>query len=73
MAKNRGNGWFRIRLQTKGEVVYFCRYSVDPASGDRTENSTSSDRYHCSRTRRAGGKRWEGSDSLRSLTIPYPT
>ncbi len=37
MAKAQGNGWFRTRQQSKGEVVYFCRYSVDPATGDRTE------------------------------------
>lgn len=37
MARTQGNGWFRTRQQSKGEVVYFCRYSVDPATGDRTE------------------------------------
>ena len=37
MARNRGIGWFRTRQQSKGEVVYFCHYSVDPATGDRTE------------------------------------
>lgn len=37
MARNRGKGWFRTRHQSKGEVVYFCHYSEDPATGTRTE------------------------------------
>ena len=38
MAKSQGRkGWFRTRQQTKGEVVYFCHYSEDPATGARKE------------------------------------
>lgn len=33
----RGKGWFRTRRQSKGEFVFFCCYSQDPATGDRTE------------------------------------
>lgn len=33
MAKNRAKGWFRTRRHTKGEVVYYCHYSTDPATG----------------------------------------
>lgn len=37
MARTQGKGWFRTRQQTKGEFVYFCCYSQDPATGARTE------------------------------------
>ena len=37
MARPQGKGWFRTRRQTKGEFVYFCCYSQDPATGARTE------------------------------------
>ena len=37
MARTQGKGWFRTRRQTKGEFVYFCCYSQNPATGDRTE------------------------------------
>jgi len=37
MARTQGKGWFRTRQQSKGEVVYFCRYSEDPATGGRKE------------------------------------
>jgi integrase len=33
MAKAQGKGWFRTRQQSKGEVVYYCHYSTDPATG----------------------------------------
>jgi integrase len=35
--QGKGNGWFRTRQQTKSEVVYFCHYSEDPATGARKE------------------------------------
>jgi integrase len=37
VARIQGKGWFRTRRQTKGEFVYFCCYSQDPATGNRTE------------------------------------
>ncbi len=37
MARTQGKGWFRTRRQTKDEFVYFCCYSQDPATGNRTE------------------------------------
>lgn len=37
MARTQGKGWFRTRRQTKGEFVYFCCYTQDPATGARTE------------------------------------
>jgi integrase len=37
MARLQGKGWFRTRQQTKGEVVFFCCYSRDPATGERRE------------------------------------
>ena len=37
MARFQGKGWFRTRQQTKGEVVFFCCYSRDPATGKRSE------------------------------------
>ena len=37
MARSQGKGWFRTRRQTKGEFVFFCCYSQDPATGGRTE------------------------------------
>jgi len=37
MARTQGKGWFRTRQQSKGEFVFFCCYSQNPATGDRTE------------------------------------
>jgi integrase len=37
MARTQGKGWFRTRQQTKSEIVYFCHYSEDPATGARKE------------------------------------
>jgi integrase len=37
MARTQGKGWFRTRQQSKGEFVFFCCYSQDPATGERTE------------------------------------
>jgi integrase len=37
MARSQGIGWFRTRKQSKGEFVFFCHYSKDPATGDRKE------------------------------------
>lgn len=37
MARTQGKGWFRTRKQSKGEVVLFCYYSQDPATGKRRE------------------------------------
>jgi hypothetical protein len=37
MARTQSKGWFRTRQQTKSEVVYFCHYSEDPATGARKE------------------------------------
>jgi integrase len=37
MARTQGKGWFRTRQQSKGEIVYFCHLSDDPATGVRKE------------------------------------
>jgi integrase len=37
MARTQGKGWFRTRQQSKGEIVLFCYYAQDPATGARKE------------------------------------